>query len=130
MTSDSPVTPEPVPAEQPTRAAELEISAEPARVKFTGWRWVTAEGTVPPGDAHHLITAFCILGGVITGTSGAVLTLRIAPGLTTLALAELVLALVGMVLTATCGRARNKPGRRAHGADSREPAKPGGKAAS
>lgn len=100
---NSPVTYEPVLAERPTQAAQLKITAEPARVTITARRWVTAEGTVPPGEARHLIAAFGILGSVITGISGAVLTLRIDPKLTTLALAELVLALVSAVLIAVCG---------------------------
>lgn len=93
-------------AEQPTRAAQLKIKAEPARVKFTARRWLTAEGTVPPSEAQHLISMFGILGCVITGTAAAVLTLRIAPGLTALAFAELMLALGGMLLITICGLIR------------------------
>ena len=90
----------------PTRAAQLKITAEPAKVKITARRLVTAEGTVPPGEARHLIAAFGILGSVVAGIAGAVLTLRINPGLTGLAVAELVLALAGAVLIAVYGRRR------------------------
>ena len=106
MAPGSPATPGP--AERPTRAAQLKIKAEPARVKVNARRWVTAEGTVPPGDARHLITTFGIVGSVVTGTAGAVLTLRIAPGLTWIALVELVLALSGAMLIAACGRAQRE----------------------
>ena len=106
----SPAPPHEPDPERPTRAAQLKITAEPARVKITARRWVTAEGAVPPGEARHLIAAFGILGCVITGTAGAVLTLRIDPGLTTLALAELVLALTSAILIAAGGWARDRSG--------------------
>jgi hypothetical protein len=107
MPQVSPAPREPDP-ERPTRAAQLKITAEPARVKITARRWVTAEGTVPPGAARHLIAAFGILGCVITGIAGAVLTLRIDPGLTILALAELVLALTSAILIAAGGLVRDR----------------------
>lgn len=96
----------PDPAEQPTQAAQLTIRADPARVKITARRWVTAEGTVPPDEAQHLISTIGIVGCVVTGATAAVLTLRIAPGLTELALAELLLALVGMLLIAVRSKSR------------------------
>ena len=79
-------------------------------MKITARRWVTAEAPYFPGEARHLIAAFGILGCVITGTAGAVLTLRIDPGLTTLALAELVLALTSAILIAAGGWARDRSG--------------------
>jgi hypothetical protein len=103
MAQVSPVPRGPDP-ERPTRAAQLKISAEPtARVKITARRWGSAEGTVPPAAARHLIAAFGILGCVVTGITGAVLTLRIGPGLTILALAELVVALASAMMIAVGG---------------------------
>jgi hypothetical protein len=64
--------------------------------------------TVPADQANHLITTFGITGCIVTGTVGAVVTLRIAPGLTVIALAELVLALAGAVLIALCSRAHRR----------------------
>ncbi len=138
MTLNSPATHELVLGERPTRAAQLKITAEPARVKFTARRWLIAEGTLPPGEARQLIAAFGILGSVVASIAGAVLTLRISPELTTLALAELVLACAGAVLIAVCGRARRggretgrpeiprglgvKPGKAPQLAESAEPA--------
>ena len=51
---------------------------------------------------------FGILGSVVTGTAGAVLTLRIAPRLTGLALAELVLALAAALIIAVCRLSRKQ----------------------
>ena len=99
MALDSPFAREPVPVERPTSFAELEIQVGPAVP------WGTAKGRVPPGQTHYLITTFGILGSVVTGTAGAVLTLRIAPRLTGLALAELILALAGALIIAACGLA-------------------------
>ena len=108
LTSDSQGPLVPGLAEQPTPAAQLKIKADPARVKVTARRWGTAEGTVPPAEAHHLINMVGILGGVITGIAGAVLTMRIGPRFTPLALAELGLALAAIVLITVCCRHRNK----------------------
>ena len=130
LTSDSPGPLVPGLAEQPTRAAQLKIKAEPARVKVTAQRWGTAEGTVPPAEARHLINMFGILGSVVTGTAGAVLTLHIDPRITTLALAELGLALVAILLITACGRSGNKNQEEHTTAGPRKPAAPGGKAAS
>jgi len=99
MTAVSSVPREPDPEqpaspERPTSAAELKISAEPvARVKITARKLGSAEGIVPREAARHLIGVFGICACAIGGITGAVLTLRIDPGLTTPALAELVLAL-------------------------------------
>jgi len=98
--------------EQPSEAAQLKIKAEPARVKVIARRWLTAEGTVPPADARHLITTFGIVGCVVTGSVGVVLTLRIEPRLTSVAFAELAVALVAAILVAICGRSQRETGRR------------------
>lgn len=85
----------PPPAE-PTAAAKLTVKVGPAQL---------AEGTVPPEHARHLITTFGILGCMFSGIGGVVLTLHVAAGLTTLALAELALTLAATVLIAVCDRA-------------------------
>lgn len=99
MTQDNPIPFGPGQAERPTWAAELGIIAEPVQAKGT------AEGMVPSDQVDHLITTFGITGCIVTGTAGAVVTLRLARGLTVIALAELVLALAGAVLIALCSRA-------------------------
>ena len=104
MALNSPSAREPVPVERPTPFAELEIQVGPA---MPGGR---AKGRVPPDQANYLITTFGILGSAVTGTTGAVLTLRVAPGLTGLALAELVLALAAALIIAACGLARERAG--------------------
>jgi hypothetical protein len=86
-------------AEQPGPAARLKLD-----VKTLG----TWEGTVPPGEARYLITTFGIVGSVVTGTAGALLTLRIARGSAVVAIAELALALAAMVLIALCSRGRRR----------------------
>lgn len=106
MAPDGPASYVPAPPERPTRAAQLKIRTEPARVKVNARRWLIAEGTVPPANARHLISTFGILGSAVTSTTAAVLTLRIAPGLAPIALAELVLGLAAAVLIAACGRAQ------------------------
>ena len=105
MALDSPSAREPVPAERPTSFAELEIQVGPAAP------WGTAKGRVPPDQTNYFIMTFGVLGSVVTGTAGAVLTLRIAPGLTGLALAELILALAAALIIAACGLARELAGR-------------------
>ncbi len=102
MALNNPFAREPVPVERPTSFAELEIQVGPVVP------WGTAKGRVPPGQTHYLITTFGVLGSVVTGTAGAVLTLRIAPRLTGLALAELILALAGALIIAACGLARER----------------------
>ena len=62
-------------------------------MKITARKLGSAEGIVPREAARHLIGVFGICACAIGGITGAVLTLRIDPGLTTPALAELVLAL-------------------------------------
>lgn len=86
--------PGPAPAETPTTFAELEIQVGPAQP------WGTARGRVPPDQANHLISAFVALGNVTAGITGAVLTLRISPGLTGPAYAELAIALIAALLIA------------------------------
>jgi hypothetical protein len=99
MTQNRPGGREPARAEQPSPAARLTITVRPLG---------TAEGTVPAREARYLITTFGVLGSVVSGTAGAVLTLRIGPGLTTLALAELLLALTAVVVIAACSRMRKR----------------------
>jgi hypothetical protein len=82
---------------EPSEFAELEISVGPAQ---------RARGRVPPDQADLLITTFSILSCAVTGIGGVVLTLHIAATLTSLALAELVLALVIALLIAVCSHTR------------------------
>jgi hypothetical protein len=105
MTHDNPDPFDLGQAEWPTWAAELGITAEPVQTRSTP-QGLTAEVTMVPADqADHLITTFGIAGSIVTGTAGAVVTLRIAPWLTAIALAELALALAGAALIALCSRA-------------------------
>lgn len=83
----------------PTGFAELDISLGPAG---------RAHGRVPPEQAHHFITTFGVLGSVVTGITGAVLTLHVAPGLTGVALVEMVLALAAALLIAFGGRVQGR----------------------
>lgn len=99
MAQNRPAELEPARAERPSPAARLTITVRPLG---------TAEGTVPPKDARYLITMFGVLGSVISGTAGAVLTLRIAPRLGGLALVELMLALAAVVLISVCSRVRGQ----------------------
>jgi hypothetical protein len=98
MSAVSPVPHEPDP-ERPSPAAQLKITAR---------QLGSAEGIVPPAAAKHLIAAFGILGCVTAGIAGAVLTLRIAPSLTTPALAELALALLSALLIGAGGWVRDR----------------------
>jgi hypothetical protein len=95
MTQGSLAQQEPGLTEQPSPSAQLKLEA-----RMLG----TAEGIVPPGEAHHLVTTFGMVGSCVTGVAGAVLTLRIDRGLVGIALAELVLALAIAMLIAACGR--------------------------
>jgi hypothetical protein len=97
MARNSPSARGPDAPEQPGPAARLRLD-----LKTLG----TWEGTVPPSEAHCLITTFGIVGSVVTGTVGALLTLRIARGSAAVAVAELALALTAMALIALCGRRR------------------------
>lgn len=101
MIQHGPSAREPVPAERPTSRADLKILVSPA---LPG---ETAKGRGPLDRAMSGIG-----GSAVTGTAGAVLTLRIAPGLTGLAMAELILALAIAVLIAACGLAGERAGRR------------------
>jgi len=87
-------------AELPTAAAKLTVEVGPAQL---------AEGTVPPGQARHLITTFGILGSILSGIGGVILTLHVDRSLIALAFAELAVALAGAALIAACGHV---PGRR------------------
>jgi hypothetical protein len=95
MTQGSQGQREPDLAEHPTRSAQLKIDA-----RLLG----SAEGTVPSGEAHHLVTTFGMVGCAVTGTAGAVITLRIDQHLAGIALAELALALVIAMLVAAHSR--------------------------
>ncbi len=105
MLPNSPYVREPAPLERPSPLAKLEIRVVPAR------SWGTAKDRIPPGQARYSTMTFGIVANVVTGTAGAVLTLRIAPRLSGLALAELILALAAAVLIAARGPARNRAGR-------------------
>ena len=102
MTLNSPSARGPVPLERPTSFAELEVRVGPVP-------WGKARGRVAPDQANYLIMTFGILGSVVTGTAGAVLTLRIAPRLTGLALAELVLALAAVLIIAVGRLSQEQP---------------------
>jgi hypothetical protein len=80
--------------ESPSPYAALTVKLGPAE------RWGTAEGKVPPEQAHHLITTFGIVSSVIAGITGSVLTLRIAAGLAGPAYAELGIAAAAAALIA------------------------------
>jgi uncharacterized membrane protein YeaQ/YmgE (transglycosylase-associated protein family) len=101
MTPNSPSAREPVPLERPTSFAELEVRVGPVP-------WGKAKGRVAPDQANYLIMTFGVLGSVVTGTAGAVLTLRIAPRLTGLALAELILALAAALIIAVSRLSREQ----------------------
>jgi hypothetical protein len=100
VSSQEPTIPDPGPR------AELVFTFGPAQ------HWGTAKGLVPADQAHHLVTTFGILGCLVTGIGGAVLTVRAASGWTDLAYAELALAFAAAVLTAVCSRARAGKARR------------------
>ena len=106
MLQNSPSGPGPDPIEQPGPFAELEIQVGPAKT------WGTAKGRIPPDQTHYFIMTFGIWGSVATGIAGTVLTLRIGPRLTGLAVAELMLALAAALLIAACGTARERAGER------------------
>jgi len=105
MASNGPFAREPVPLERPSSFAELEIHLGPAIP------WGSAKGRVPPDQANYFIMTSGVLGSVVTGTAGAVLTLRIAPRLAGLALAELILALAAALIIAACHLSRELAGR-------------------
>jgi uncharacterized membrane protein YeaQ/YmgE (transglycosylase-associated protein family) len=110
MTQDNPVPFGPGQAERPTWQAELRITSEQVQAGTITRRWGTAEGMVPTDQVNHLVTTFGIAANIVTGIAGAVVTLRLAPGLTVIALAELALALTGAGLIALCSRAyRRRP---------------------
>ena len=96
MARDSSPALDPGAGEPPTSSARLRIAVQP---------WGMAEGTVPPDQAHLLITIFGILSSASSGIGGAVLTVHVAPNLTTLAYAELALAFVATVFIGVCGLA-------------------------
>jgi hypothetical protein len=87
------------PAEQPSSSARLELSVRPDGIKGT------AEGIVPPPVAPALIRTFGVITMGVAGLTGATITLYVAPPRVlawffSLAMAELVLALIVIVLIA------------------------------
>jgi len=104
MAADIPLTRGPAPAEEPTPSAELRI-----RIACAGHP-DTAKRRTSPDQMKFMILTGGVLGSVITGTAGAVLTLRIAPGRTGLALAELIVAMTGAAVIAASGRFRETAG--------------------
>ena len=105
MIQYSPSARKPVPAELPTSFAKLEIQAGPLMPCGT------APGRTPPDQVNHLIVTLGVVGSAVTGTAGAVLIVRIAPGQAGLALADLVLALAAALVIAAYGMTRDR-GRR------------------
>lgn len=91
-------------AEQPppTRFAELKIKVGPDR------SGASVQGSVPPDQAHHLVTALSIWGSVATGITGAVLTQRIGSGFGVQAMAELIAGLVAAVLITAVSFAQSR----------------------
>lgn len=109
MIQYSPSAREPVPPELPTSCAKLEIQAGPLMPCGT------APGRMRPGQVNYLIVTLGVLGSAVTGTAGAILIVRIAPGQAGLALADLVLALAAALVIAAYGMAwdrgrRSQPG--------------------
>jgi hypothetical protein len=64
-----------------------------------------------PDQVNHLIVTLGVLGSAVTGTVGAILIVRIAPGRPGLALAELVFAFAVALVVAAYGMAWDR-GRR------------------
>ena len=86
MAVNSPLAREPAPAEEPSPSAELGIRLGYARPQgMAKWR-------VSPDQTDYMIMTSGVLGSVVTGTAGAVLTLCVAPERTGLARAELIVA--------------------------------------
>ena len=105
--------------EAPTAFAELKIEVGPAQL------WGYANGEALSSRADDLVTAFGMLGSVVAGIAGAVLTLRRSSGLIAPALAELALAGTSVALMARAAdrrtarhqeisRAPRPPGERRH----------------
>ncbi len=88
-------------AGQLTESAKLTISLRP-----TGLGEGTAEGSVPPDQAHYFITTLGMVGCAFAGIGGVALTLYIAPRSTVLPFAELAFAFTIAVLIAACGHSR------------------------
>src|SRR5689334_13621089 len=91
----------PAPAEQPppSSSARLRFSLRPAEIEGT------AEGIVPAGEAHTLITTFGMIAMGAAGITGAAITMHMASSRALgwffgLALAELGLAVVVIGLIA------------------------------
>ena len=104
MTVNGPLAREPAPAEQPTPRAELRIRVSRARARDT------AKGRVPPDQASYMIMTRGVLGCVVTGTAGMVLTLCVAPKLPGLAVAELIVTVTAVFIIAAGRRSRAATG--------------------
>ena len=92
-------TASPTLVEQPTSSARMSVSLRPVELEGT------AEGVVPAAEAHALIATFGMVAMGVAGIAGAAITLQMAPPRALsrsfgLALAELVLALIVIVLIA------------------------------
>ena len=97
MIQYSPSDHEPVPAELPTARAKLDIQAGPLM------RCAIAPGRMRSDHVNLLIVTLGVLGSAVTGTTGAILIVRIAPKQSGLALAELILALVAALVITVYG---------------------------
>jgi hypothetical protein len=110
MAVNSPLAREPAPVEEPTPSAELTIwvgYAEPRNM---------AKRRVSPDQTNYMIMTCGVLGSVVTGTAGAVLTLCVAPERTGLALAELTASVTAACVIAAGLRSRETAGdKAAHG---------------
>jgi hypothetical protein len=74
-------------------------------IKLTPIR-VEARITVPASEANIILTTFAMVGVVIIGAAGAILTLYVARGLAVLALVELALTFAVVALIAVAARRR------------------------
>jgi hypothetical protein len=104
MAVDSPLAHGPAPAEQPTPDAELRIQVIRIRTRDPSRR------LIPPEQADYAIMTSGVLGSMIIGSTGMILTLRIAPGLPGIALAELIFAVMAVFVIAMGRRSRGIAG--------------------
>jgi hypothetical protein len=94
MAVNSPRAREPAPVEEPSPRAKLRIRVGHA------WPPDRAKRRASPDQINYAIMTCGVLGSVITGTAGVVLTLRVAPGRTGLARAELIMAMAAACVIA------------------------------
>jgi hypothetical protein len=104
MAVNSPLARDPAPVEEPSPSAELRI-----RLGYAGPQDM-AKRPVSPDQKNYMIMTCGVLGSVVTGTAGAVLTLRVAPGRTGLARAELIVAAAAAGVIAAGRRSRAAAG--------------------